>query len=242
MTQNLGTAGAELKLCYWGIRGLAQPIRFLLAMADAPYEEIRIGVTPSGELLSKDEESVDWQTHRATLDVPFPNLPYLIDSSGPSPVQITQSNALLRYLARKFDFYGDSDNERVEIDVLQEEAYDYRNKIIASAYTLGADYEAAFAEFIEEAIPRHVDGFERYLSKRDAPSFFVGAKTSLVDFVLYELLWQTSLMVPGSITETNRPQLHRFIKAFEKQPRIATYRAGSDYIEGPINSPWASFT
>ena len=242
MAQTLGTTGAELKLCYWAIRGLAQPIRFMLAMADVSYEEIRLGVDADGELLDREAESIDWETHRETLDLAFPNLPYLVDSSGASPVQITQSNAVLRYLARKFDFYGDSDTERMEIDVLQEEAYDYRNKIVESAYTLGAAYEAAFAEFVEQAVPRHVDGFERYLSARTDKSGFVGNKPSLVDFVLYELLWQTTLMVPGSITQTHRPNLHGFISNFETHPRIAAYRASNDYIVHPINSPWASFS
>jgi hypothetical protein len=51
-----------------------------------------------------------------------------------------------------------------------------------------------------------------------------------------------TLMVPNSITESNRPMLFAYIKAFEKSPGIASYLQSENYIEHPINSPWASFT
>jgi len=90
-------------------------------------------------------------------------------------------------------------------------------------------------------LPHYLDSFEAYLAGRDNKNFFVGSRLSLVDFVLYELFWQMTLMVPNSITESNRPTLFAFIKAFEKEPRIANYLQSENYIEHPINSPWASF-
>ena len=240
MVQRIANPEAKLELGYWAIRGLAQPIRFLLAYAKAPFSEVRLGVNQDGSLIA--EESADWESHKQTLGVAFPNLPYLIDTSGPTKIRLTQSNAVLRYLARRFDFYGDCESEQITIDLLQEEAYDFRNRIVKAAYALGDAYPAAFTEFTDTALPRYLDGFESYLSKREASSHFVGTRTSLVDFVLYELIWQASLMVPGSVSETNRPTLFAFIESFAKHPAIATYMASRDYIERPINSPWASFT
>ena len=240
MAQRIERPGAELDLSYWAIRGLAQPIRFLLIFAEVPFSEVRLGVTQDGSLIT--EESADWEAHRATLDVAFPNLPYLVDSSGPTPVRLTQSNAILRYLARRFDFYGDNEADRIAIDVMQDEAYDYRNKIVQTAYTLGDGYAAAYDKFIETDVPRHIEGFERYLAGRGANSHFIGTRISTVDFLLYELLWQTTLMVPGSITPSNRPNLHAFLEQFAALPQIVAYRSDPHYIERPINSPWASFT
>ena len=240
MAQFIERAGSQFTLGYWAIRGLAQPIRFLLAYVQAPFSEVRLGVNQDGSLV--EDESADWNAHRETLGVPFPNLPYLIDSSGGQEVRLTQSNAVLRYLARRFDLYGDAEADRVAIDVLQDEAYDFRNKITAAAYTLGDEYEAAFEEFETTAIPRHLDGLEHYLSERGATTYFVGSRRTLVDFVLYELLWQARLMVPGSIGASNRPSLHAFIEAFAEDPKIVAYMQSGDYIERPINSVWASFT
>jgi len=155
---------------------------------------------------------------------------------------LSQSNAILRYLARRFDFYGDSETDRTGIDVLQDEAYDFRNEIIDTAYTLGEDYAAVFENFSANTLPHYLDSFETYLAGCDNKNFFVGSRLSLVDFVLYELFWQMTLMVPNSITESNRPTLFTFIKAFEKEPRIANYLQSENYIKHPINSPWASFS
>ncbi len=241
MPQLVMQSNANITLGYWGIRGLAQPIRFLLICAKVPFSEIRLGVHQNGTLMNKEEEDEDWQQLRSTLTMPFPNLPYLIDKSDGESVRLTQSNAILRYLARRFDFYGDSDLERSEIDVLQDEAYDFRNQIIKTAYTLGDEYHEAFKDFSNNALPRYLDSFEKYLTGRNNQKYFVGNRLSLVDFVLYELLWQMTLMVPGSVTGTNRPVLSAFLRHFESIPEVADYRLSENYIERPINSPWASF-
>ena len=241
MVQKLVQENADITLGYWGIRGLAQPIRFLLVCADVPFSEIRLGVLQDGTLLDENKEGEDWASVRPTLDMPFPNLPYLIDSSCAPPVGLSQSNAILRYLARRFDFYGDSETDRIEIDILQEEAYDFRNKIVDAAYTLGEGYAAVYENFSNNTLPHYLDSFETYLVHRDNKRFFVGSRLSLVDFVLYELFWQMVLMVPNSIAESSRPTLFNFIKAFEEVPRIAAYLQSEKYIERPINSPWASF-
>jgi len=242
MVQKLIQENADITLGYWGIRGLAQPIRFLLVCADVSFSEIRLGVLQDGTLLNKDEEDKDWANVRSTLTVPFQNLPYLIDSRGNTTVTLTQSNAILRYLARQLDFYGDSESERTEIDVLQDEAYDFRNEIIQTAYTLGEEYSNLYEHFSTHTLPRYLNSFENYLATREDKNFFVGRRLSLVDFVLYELLWQMTLMVPHSITGSCRPSLFAYIKAFEKIPQIAAYRISDNYIEHPINSPWASFS
>ncbi len=114
--------------------------------------------------LAEDKEDEDWASVRSTLDMPFPNLPYLIDTSGDSPIRLSQSNAILRYLARGYDFYGDSESDRIEIDVLQDEAYDFRNEIIATAYTLGEDYAAKFEHFSTDTLPHYLDSFETCLA------------------------------------------------------------------------------
>lgn len=242
MAQRLVQKNAEITLGYWGIRGLAQPIRFLLASANVPFSEVRLGILQDGKLLNENKEDEDWDSVRSKLDMPFPNLPYLIDTSGAYPVSLSQSNAILRYLARRFDFYGDSETDRIEIDILQDQAYDFRNEIVNIVYTMGYGYALALERFSNNSLPQYLDSFENYLANRDYQSYFVGNRLSLVDFVLYELFWQMTLMVPNSITNTSRPTLFAFIKELEKEPKIANYIKSENYIEHPINMPWASFT
>jgi len=242
LVQRLENPAAQIELGYWAIRGLGQPVRFLLAFAEVPFSEVRLGAYPDGTLITdKSVESADWDEHKKTIEFPFPNLPYLIDTSGPNELRLTQSNAITRYLGRRFDLYGDCEPDRAAIDVLQDEAYDFRNRIIETAYVETTEYSEALAGFIATAIPHYVDRFEQYLQSTGTISHFVGERISLVDFILYELIWQTSVMVPGSITENNRPSLFAFIESFANIPQIAAYMLQSSYIERPINSIWAAF-
>ena len=125
--------------------------------------------------------------------------------------------------------------------MLQDEAYDFRNWIIETTYVETTEYPDTLAEFVATAIPRYVDRFEQYLQSTGTTSHFVGERISLVDFILYELIWQTSVMVPGSITGTKRPNLFTFIESFSNIPQIAAYMLKSEYIERPINSVWTAF-
>ncbi|XP_032129571.1 glutathione S-transferase Mu 1, partial [Sapajus apella] len=79
-------------LGYWDIRGLAHAIRLLLEYTDSSYEEKKytMGDAP-------DYDRSQWLKEKFKLGLDFPNLPYLIDGAH----KITQSNAILRYIARK---------------------------------------------------------------------------------------------------------------------------------------------
>lgn len=242
MVQRLKDPAAKIELGYWAIRGLGQPIRFLLAYVGVPFSEVRLGANPDGTLITdKSVESADWDGHKSEIEFPFPNLPYLIDKSGPDEIRLTQSNAILRHLGRRFDLYGDSELDRAAIDVIQDEAYDYRNRIIETTYVEKSEYSETLASFIATAIPRYIDRFEQHLQSTGTTAHFVGNRISLVDFILYELVWQTSKMVPGSVSSDNRPNLFAYIESFENIPEIASYMSQSSYIERPINSIWTAF-
>ena len=237
--QKLHTPGASLELGYWAIRGLGQPIRCLLAYLGVPFSETRYGINQDGTLV--DDESADWTDHRPHLNLAFANLPYLIVTDGEESLRITQSNAIMRYLARQHDMYGDSDTERVLIDVLQDELYDYRNSIIRATYVIKYDYANSLANFTANALPRYLDAFEQHLAARGVSSHFVGQRLSYVDFIAYELIWQTSLMVDGSVAPDSRAHLHQFMTQFAALAPIAAYMKSPNYIDRPINSEGAAF-
>merc|ERR1711913_153270 len=86
---------APIVLGYWDIRGLAQPIRMLLEYAGADWKDEQYSCGPA-----PDYDKTCWFGIKDTLGFDYPNLPYLIDGH----IKITQSNAILRYLGRKFEF------------------------------------------------------------------------------------------------------------------------------------------
>ena len=76
-----------ITLGYWNIKGFAEVVRFVLALADQEYTEVNHTLQEWGAL--KAENTI--------LD--FPNLPYLILEDG---FKFTETYAICQYLARTY--------------------------------------------------------------------------------------------------------------------------------------------
>ena len=94
---------AKPVLGYWDIRGLAQPIKLLLAYTGTEYQDKRFPCGPGPEF-----DRSQWFDNKFSFGLDFPNLPYYIDGD----VKLSQSNAILRYIARKHDMLGKTDKEK----------------------------------------------------------------------------------------------------------------------------------
>ncbi|XP_031823093.1 glutathione S-transferase Mu 2 isoform X5 [Sarcophilus harrisii] len=108
-------------LAYWEIRGIAHPIRLLLEYTGTPYKELLYNYEKCS-----DYDKNEWFKDRYTLGLDFPNLPYLIDGN----TKITQSNAILRYIGRKHKMCGDTEEEKVRVDILESQAMDFRMQLV----------------------------------------------------------------------------------------------------------------
>lgn len=239
MVQKLLRNESRFELGYWAIRGLAQPIRFLLTHSGVIFSETRYGIEQDGRYI--ENEIDDWDSEKNNLGLALPNLPYLFDYSKSKKIGLSQSNSILRYLGRELGYYGSSDEEQIQIDMLQDEAYDLRSTIVETAYTLGSSYVAKLENFRVKSAPKYLNIFEAYLAKKNNKKYFVGNQITLVDFVIYELLWQVCLMVPEEILQKKYKSLNYFTNNFESIESIAEYRNSEEYLDRPINSVWASF-
>nr|XP_008528319.1 PREDICTED: glutathione S-transferase Yb-3 isoform X5 [Equus przewalskii] len=114
-----------MTLGYWDIRGLAHAIRLLLEYTDSNYEEKKytMGDAP-------DYDRSQWLSEKFKLGLDFPNLPYLIDGAH----KITQSNAILRYIARKHNLCGETEEEKIRVDILENEIMDTRMALARLCY------------------------------------------------------------------------------------------------------------
>uniref|UniRef100_A0A4W4FVV9 glutathione transferase n=1 Tax=Electrophorus electricus TaxID=8005 RepID=A0A4W4FVV9_ELEEL len=112
-------------LAYWDIRGLAQPIRLLLEYTGTQYEE---KFYSCGEAPNYDKNC--WFEEKAKLKMDFPNLPYLEDGDR----KIVQSNAIMRYIARKHNLCGETEDEKTRVDILENQAMDFRNGFVLVCY------------------------------------------------------------------------------------------------------------
>lgn len=209
-------------LAYWSIRGLAQPIRLLLAYTGTEYEDKRYVVGPGFDKSC-------WFDVKFTLGLDFPNLPYYIDGD----VKLTQSNAILRYIARKHNLIGTDDNEKTRVDLMENEIGDFRNGWVRLCYS--PNFDELKDDYIK-AVPLQLSQFSKYLKDY---KWLAGENISFVDFILYEMLDQHLILIPDCLDSF--PNLKTYCERFRSLEPIKSYMSSSEFITRPLNNPHAGF-
>uniref|UniRef100_A0A8C2VRT6 Glutathione S-transferase n=1 Tax=Chinchilla lanigera TaxID=34839 RepID=A0A8C2VRT6_CHILA len=209
-------------LGYWDIRGLAHAIRLLLEYTDTSYEEKRytMGDAP-------DYDKSQWLNEKFKLGLDFPNLPYLIDGTR----KLTQSNAILRYIARKHNLCAETEEERIRVDILENQLMDTRMQLIMLCYD--PDFEKKKPEFLE-GLPDKMKLFSQFLGKQP---WFAGNKITFVDFVAYDVLDQHRIFEPKCLEAF--PNLKNFMSRFEGLEEISGYTKSNRFLPKPLFSKMA---
>ncbi|XP_038167041.1 glutathione S-transferase Mu 2-like [Arvicola amphibius] len=206
-----------MTLGYWDIRGLCHAIRLFLEYTDSSYEEKRytMGDAP-------DFDRSQWLNDKFKLGLDFPNLPYLIDGS----TKITQSNAILRYIARKHNLCGETEEERIRIDILENQVMDNRFQLVMVCYS--PEFEKQRQEYLE-GLPEKMKFYSEFLAKRP---WFAGDKITYVDFLTYDILDQQRVFEPKCLDAF--PNLKDFMARFEALKKISAYMKSSRFLAGPM--------
>lgn len=166
-----------------------------------------------------------------TLGLDFPNLPYLIDGD----LKLTQTNTILRYLARKYKLDGKTDEEIIRQNLVADVCTDMRRSISIAMYAFLGDYETGRANYIQE-LPSKLKPLSTYLGDRN---WFTGNNLNFVDFIVYELLYVNSLFVAGCLKDYKN--LQDLMTRFEALPAIKKYIASDKYLARPLNGRMAKF-
>ncbi|KAI6049765.1 GSTM1 [Marmota monax] len=213
-----------MTLGYWDIRGLAHPIRLLLEYTDSSYEEKRytMGDAP-------DYDRSQWLSEKFKLSLDFPNLPYLIDGVQ----KITQSNAILRYIARKHNLCGETEEEKTRVDILENQALDTRMQLAMVCYS--PDFEKRKPEYLE-TLPEKMKLYSQFLGKHP---WFAGDKITFVDFIAYDVLDLHRLFEPKCLDAF--PNLKDFMSRFEGLKKISAYMKSSHFLPTPMYSKMAAW-
>jgi len=217
---------APIKLAYWKIRGLAQPIRILLGYTDTEFEDIRYECDDAPP-----HACAEWAKDKENLGLDFPNLPYLFDGD----IKITQSNACLRYIGRKNKLDGESELEKSRVDMMESQAMDFRNIWVNFCYGGTKEtLETRSVAYRKKCHDNYLIRFENFLNSK---TFFAGDKVTFVDFPMYELLTQ-HLHFDAALLDTY-PNLKAFLKRFEELPKIAAFLKSDKCFKGPMNNKQA---
>ncbi|XP_076313464.1 glutathione S-transferase Mu 1-like [Tachypleus tridentatus] len=211
-------------LAYWNIRGLAQPIRLLLAYNETEFEDKRYNYGPP-----PDFDRSSWLNEKYTLGLDFPNLPYYIDGD----TKISQSGAILHHLARKYKMDGETEQEKIRIDMAEQQLVDFRMGFGRLAYS--PDFENLKDDYLKD-LPTQLKLFSVFLGKN---KWFAGDKLSYVDFVIYDMLDQHKIFAPDCYKDF--PNLKEFLDRFEGLPTIQSYMKSDKYIKWPLNGDMAKF-
>ncbi|NP_001127487.1 glutathione S-transferase Mu 2 [Pongo abelii] len=204
-------------LGYWNIRGLAHSIRLLLEYTDSSYEEKKymMGDAP-------DYDRSQWLNEKFKLGLDFPNLPYLIDGTH----KITQSNAILRYIARKHNLCGETEKEKIQEDILENQLMDNRMQLARLCYN--PDFEKLKPEYLE-GLPEMLKLYSQFLGKQP---WFLGDKITFVDFIAYDVLERNQVFEPSCLDAF--PNLKDFISRFEGLEKISAYMKSSRFLPRPV--------
>ncbi|XP_066968180.1 glutathione S-transferase Mu 2-like [Macrobrachium rosenbergii] len=211
-------------LGYWKIRGLAQPIRYVLEYGGEGYDEKFFEAGPA-----PDFDKSSWTSVKFTLGLPLPNLPYYIEGD----VKLTQSSAILRHLGRKYDLCGKTEKQMMMVDVLMEQGKDMRMAFARLCYmTYSPETKKEYLTNLQTTLK----SLSTILGNQ---SWFAADKITLADFVLYEELYANLVLDPTCLDSFSN--LKNFVKRFEDIPAIKKFMSSPKYIKHALNGPMAKF-
>lgn len=198
------------KLIYFPVRGRSAHIRYICADNDVPLEIETVTDT--------------WPAIKSTT--PLGQLPVFKDGD----FELGQSNAILRYLARKHNLYGSNDQEKALIDMINDQQEDIRGGYLRLIYR---EYDTGKEAYIK-GLPDTLAPLEKVLTKNNGGNgFFVGSKISFVDYSVFDILENISVLSPGSLDAF--PHLKAFYGRIAARPKLAAYRATEEFKKLPRN-------
>jgi len=182
------------------------------------------------ELKKKDDGSwsiADWAKDKYSMDMVFPNLPYLIDGD----VKISQHVAILNYIARKVspDMLGKTLAHQAQVDSLMLNLSDLKNAYLTTITAQG-DIEKSIDSFMEKSVSPFLTNAAKQLGQRP---YIVGDYLTIVDFNLYEMLHTLRLMRPDVYSAPDRHVFKPYIDRIASLPRIAEYIASDRCCQIP---------
>jgi len=143
-----------------------------------------------------------WEDAGYKATFPFHQVPVLAVDG----VQIAQSSAISRFLARRLGFFGSNDVETAVIDAIWEEIIDIRKGFFQAKEKDGATPGENLAKYFSVTFPEQVGLLEK--NAKGSEGFFVGSKLSLADFGIYYLLWvfntENSAVITGVLANNSK--------------------------------------
>jgi len=195
----------QLKLYYFGVRGRAELIRYLLVYSNTPYEDVRI-------------KQEDWSTIKPTM--PFGHVPVLeIDG-----FKLSESVAIARHVAREYGLAGKNTWDQARADMLVDGLQDVRNSKEGKAVT-GAlikndpdELKTAYEAFRDGTLKTFLDRYNNFLAENGG-KFFVGEDFTWADIAVAEYLNYIEEAIDQMVLD-RYPALSDLVRRVHQHPNV----------------------
>jgi len=199
----------KVNLTYWPLRGLCQPIEYIMEYGGIAHDINR-------------QDPDKWLAEKPTLPLDFPNLPHIVDGN----VRMTESLAICKYLAKKCGLMPQTAQEVITSDIAEGAVNDFRMMLFTLMFV--PDYETAKLEYPDK-VKAKLALFEKVFSSR---LWLAGDRITWLDFVLFESLDINAMYVPGILD--GFPKVSLYKAKIEALPKIAAYRNSARFSPWPI--------
>lgn len=198
------------RLTYFNGQGRAEEVKLMLALCGVPWRDAVYG----------DETGAQYVTTEAQLRkmmaagvLAMDQMP-LLEIDG---LNLVQSVAILRYLARRHNLYGSGAAEAAQIDILSDSLQDWNPVIAVLQGKADAPHE------------KYLDRFARALRSNGDGDFLVGKTVSFVDVQVFQALEQ--LVAAKSVPlKAKWPELDAYRLRVRSLPPIAEYLASGRQV------------
>jgi glutathione S-transferase len=213
---------ARPTLGYWKIRGMAQAIRYQLAASKVDYDEkfYELGPAPTFD------RSV-WDAEKSQLGLDFPNIPFIIDG----PVKITESSAVHRYCANKWntDLNGKTLADKALVDMMIPITVDNKQKAVNQCYMQPNK---------QVAVDAGMASYKVLVDYLGAKHFMIGDYPTIPDFLFLEAIYLLKWLSEDKVL-TVYPTLVAYLERMENLEGLKEYLAGPKHITRPFNNGMA---
>ena len=220
---------------YWaGGRGLADPIRFVLALAMRPLVDAPIA--------SKNK----FHKFRATGGLPFDAVPVLFDVDAGDALDadavcrrleagdaVAESAAICQHLARRFHLDGADEAERTAAGAVASAVAAARGALVTARF--GDDPDKALVAFALGPLKRLLARLERLLGRRARPAFVAGGPTpTYADALVLEVLEYAADECGAEDLDRVAPEFPRLFALRDALRALAPFR---EYLRSPARAP-----
>ncbi|KAG0352830.1 hypothetical protein BC939DRAFT_450685 [Gamsiella multidivaricata] len=208
---------STFEVSYFGLHGFAGVTRTILAAGGANF---------------KNYVPADWATEKPSA--PFGVIPLLKETSkdGSKTIHVAESDAIERYLAKKFGFTGANAFEETLVNTYAAHTTALFQQCFLKYFgTKDEEVKAkAKADMASGSIPGWVNFHEKYLAANGSNGHYVGDKTSLADIKTYHILGLLqSLTGEDLISESKTPAIWKVKTTLESMPSVRAWRETEDF-------------